>query len=121
MAKYYEHLGKTEFPNLVNEVGTQPVIKGTRTVLSGQGVLKAGTALAANAAGKLVILGTADAKANSVLAEDIDTTGGDVTALVYLSGHFNRNHLAVKASYEITAADVEDFRMAGIILGISME
>ena len=51
----------------------------------------------------------------------IDATGGDVTALVYLSGHFNRNHLVVAEGYEITAADVEKFRMAGIILANSME
>lgn len=121
MANYYEHLGKTEYANLVNEVGTKPVIKGTRTVLSGQGVLKTGTALATNADGKLIVLGSADGTANAVLAEDIDATGGDVTALVYLSGHFNRNHLVVAEGYEITAADVEKFRMAGIILANSME
>lgn len=121
MANYYEKMGETTFENLVNTVGGAPLTTGLRTILAGQGALKRGTALALNADKKLVILGTSSATANCVLAEDIDATAADVDACVYLTGHFNRNTLAVKASYTITAADVEAFRAAGIFLDNSVE
>lgn len=121
MAKFVEKLGETAFDNLVNTVGGAPVVTALRTVLAAQGILKRGTALALNADKKMVILGTADGTANCVLAEDVDTTAGDAKALVYLSGHFNRNMLAVKTDYTITAADVEAFRDAGIFLDNSVE
>lgn len=120
MAKNFENLGEMQFDNLVNTVGGVPVVTALRTVLAGQGVLKRGTALAINADKKMVILGTDGATANCVLAEDVDTTA-DAKALVYLAGHFNRNMLAVKAAYTITAADVEAFRAAGIYLDNSVE
>lgn len=120
MANYYETMGSMEYPNIVNGAGV-PVVTGLRTILSGQGVLKKGTALAKNSAGKMVILGTASATANCVLAEDVDATSADATALVYLSGHFNRNNLVVNTGYTITDADVEAFRAAGIYVENSMK
>ena len=116
----YETIGTMEYPNIVNGAGI-PVVTGMRTILSGQGALKAGTALAKNSAGKMVILGTASATANCVLAEDVDATSADTTALVYLSGHFNRNNLVVNAGYTITETDVEAFRAAGIYVENSMK
>lgn len=93
-----------------------PVSKALKAIASGQGVLKRGTALALNADGKCVILGTASATAAYILAEDIDATSADATAEVYRTGHFIKNALTVKASYTITDADVEEFRKVGIIL-----
>lgn len=93
-----------------------PVSKVLKSVASGQGVLTRGTALALNADGKCVILGTASATAAYILAEDIDATSADATAEVYRTGHFIKNALAVKESYTITDADVEEFRKVGIIL-----
>ena len=121
MANYYENLGEMQFDNLVNNVGGVPVVTALRPVLAGQGVLARGTALALNADKKLVILGTSGGTADCVLAEEVDTTGADAKALVYLSGHFNRNMLKVKAAYTITAADVEAFRAAGVYLDNSVE
>lgn len=120
MANYYETLGELGFDNIENSAGTAPIITGLRTILSGQGVLKRGTALAINAAGKMVILGTDSATANCILAEDVDATSADASAMVYLSGHFNANKLAVKASHTITAAEIEAFRSAGIYLENAM-
>lgn len=120
MANYYETLGELGFDNIGNSAGTAPVITGLRTILTGQGVLKRGTALAINAAGKMVILGTESATANCILAEDVDTADADANAMVYLSGHFNANKLAVKTSYAITAKDIEAFRAAGIYLENAM-
>lgn len=101
-----------------------PVSKVLMPVASGQGKLKRGTALALNTAGKCVILGTKEtvsekqvlAEAAYILAEDVDTTGADVTAEVFRSGHFIKNALVVKADYSMTDADVEAFRKAGIML-----
>lgn len=117
----FEKLGEVTFDNLVNTVGGVPVVTALRPVLAAQGILKRGTALALNADKKMVILGTDGGTANCVLAEDIDATEADVNALVYVSGHFNRNMLAVKADYTITAADVEAFRAAGVYLDNSVE
>lgn len=113
-----EQLNRTvadvEFDNLVNSAFKTDVFGVT--VASGQGELKRGTALALNAAGKAVILGTADAKANCILAKDVDATGADAVALAYREGHFNTGALIVKADYTLTAADKEEFRIHNIIL-----
>lgn len=120
MAKYFENLGAMAYDNLVNSADKFDT--ALRTILAGAGELKRGTALAMNSAGKMVILGTEGGTANCILAEDV-TVGADTDehALVYLTGHFNRNMLAVADGYEITAADVEEFRKLGIFLDNSVE
>lgn len=89
------------------------------TVAAGQGILKRGTALAANADGKAVILGTASATASWILAKDVDATE-EVVAVAYREGHFNADQLIVKANYTISAKDKDDFRMRNIILSESL-
>ena len=115
----FEKLGELTFANITagNDV---PVITGLRTILANAGTLKAGTALAINGDGKMVILGTASATANCILAEDVEVGSADAKALVYLAGHFCGNKLAVKASYTITDTDVENFRKGGIYLSNSV-
>ncbi len=103
-----------EYDNLVNSAFKTDVFGVT--VASGQGVLKRGTALALNAAGKCVILGTADATANCILVKDVDATNSDVIAMAYREGHFNTGALIVKSDYTLTAADKEAFRTKNIIL-----
>lgn len=120
MANYYENLGELGFDNIENSAGIIPVITGLRTILTGQGILKRGTALGVNSAGKMVVLGTSGGTANCILAADVDTSAGDANALVYLSGHFNGNKLTVANSYTITSADIEAFRAAGIYLENAM-
>jgi hypothetical protein len=89
------------------------------TVVAGQGKLSRGTALAANADGKAVILGTASATASWILAKDVDATE-EVVAVAYREGHFNADQLIVKADYTITAKDKDDFRTRNIILSESL-
>lgn len=123
MANFYETLGELGYDNIENSAGTVPVITGMRTVQGGQGgqdILKRGTALAITAAGKMIILGSAAGTANCILAADVDARGNDANALVYLSGHFNKNKLTVATSYTITDADIEAFRAAGIYLENAM-
>ena len=89
------------------------------TVAAGQGELKRGTALAVNADGKAVILGTDGATASYVLAKDVDATV-EAVAVAYREGHFNADALIVKADYTITAKDKDDFRVRNIILSESL-
>lgn len=117
----FEKLGECKFDNLINGVGNLPLITVLRTVLAGQGILKRETALAIGEDNKLVILGTDGATANCILAQDVDTTEGDATCLVWISGQFNRNSLTVKDGYTITADDVEDFRKVNIVIANSVE
>ena len=95
-----------------------PVSKALMTIASGA-KLKRGTALALKD-GKCVILGTADATAAYILAEDADATKADVAAEVYRTGHFIKNALTVAEGYTIKDADVEEFRKVGIILDNGM-
>ena len=89
------------------------------TVAAGQGELKRGTALAVNADGKAVILGTASATAAWILAKDVDATE-EAVAVAYREGHFNADALIVKAEYTITADDKAEFRKNNIILSESL-
>ena len=127
----YEVMGKMEFANIWNSVDV-PIITGIRTIrkLTTAATYKAGTALALSSGtggdGALVILGTTAGTnetltANCILAEDVEIgTSADVQALVYLSGHVNRNKLIVASGHTITAAEVEAFRDAGIYLENAM-
>ena len=110
-----EYVGECT-PEFLFASSKYPVSNVLMPIASGQGVLKRGTALALNADGKCVILGTADAKAAYILAEDIDATDAEAMATVYRTGHFIKNALIVKADYTMTDADVEEFRKVGIIL-----
>lgn len=92
----------------------------TITVVSGQGKLTRGTALAIDANGKMAILGTASTTANCVLAEDVDATSADALGVAYRAGHFNTNALIVKSGYTLTAADKEAFRSKGILLSTAV-
>lgn len=113
-----EQLNRTvanvEFDNLINSAYKTDVFGVT--VASGQGELKRGTALGLKADGKAVILGTADAEANCILAKDVDATSADAVAVAYREGHFNTGALIVADGYTLTAADKEAFRTKNIIL-----
>lgn len=110
-----EYVGECR-PEFLFASSKYPVSKVLMPIASGSGVLTRGTALAINAEHKCVILGTAEATAAYILAEDIDATSVDVNAEVYRTGHFIKNALTVKADYTMTDADVEEFRKVGIIL-----
>lgn len=107
--------GTVAYDNLIFSTDL-PVLQKPVTVKSGAGVLAKGTALAIDADGKMNILGTASCTANCILAEDIDATSADAQAMAFITGHFNKQKLVVKAAYTVTDADVEAFRGKGIIL-----
>lgn len=113
-----EQLNKTvatvEFDKLISSA--KEVATGGVIVAAGQGALKRGTALAVNAAGKMVILGTESATADCILAKDIDATDADVETVAITKGHVNKDALIVKDGYTITTADVATLRTKNIIL-----
>lgn len=108
---------------------------------AGQGELQRGTLLASGDNGMTMIAAATTGKANAVLAEPVDTgeaaandtAGGadsedtgtakaeTVTAIAYRTGHFNTNRLIVAEGYEITAADREALRVAGILTSDAVE
>lgn len=79
--------------------GDFPVATDTVTIASGQN-LKRGAVLGMVTATGKYVLSVATAEDGSeepvvILAEDIDATGGDVTAPVYLTGQFNARALTL--------------------------
>lgn len=120
MSRLDENLGSVGFDNLIN--GTDP---GTEVfsveVAAGQGVLERGTLLATADGGMVKISAATTGKANAVLADAVDTTNGAVTAIAYRTGHFNANALIVADGYEITDADKEALRVAGILISDAVE
>lgn len=87
------------------------------TIPASSGVLKRGTVLALNGTAYAVLGTETTGKANCVLADDVNASGGDaVTAVAYRTGHFNRKALIVEGEYTMTAADEEELRKGGILL-----
>lgn len=97
-----------------------PLLTKAVTLQGGQGVVKRGTVLGIiTATGKAVpvdnVAADGSQNADCILADDVDTTGGDVVAEAYRSGHFNRQALIFGG--DDTAADHEErLRELGIFL-----
>lgn len=139
-----ETVGSVGFENLFN--GTYPPAEVFSVqVAAGQGVLKRGSLLASSDNGMKLIGNDTTGKANAVLAETVDTgelmdgldesdgsdgseetsgtveVGEAVEAIAYRTGHFNTNALIVSEGYEITDADKEALRIAGILTSDAVE
>lgn len=121
MGRLDENLGTVGYDNLIN--GINPPAEVFHVELAaGQGVLKRGTLLATADGGMVKIGSATTGKANAVLADTIDTGDGEaVIAVAYRTGHFNANQLIVADDYEITAADKEALRTAGILISDAVE
>lgn len=126
-----ETVGKVTFETLIvdacppADVYSITIRKGTEEMIFKRGTvfaLSTGTA----GDGKLVLLGTTAAEnetltANCILAENVTVgTTGDVTALAYRTGHFNRKALIVGAGYTLKPSDEEALRNGGILLSDAM-
>lgn len=121
MNRHDEVIGSVGYDNLINGLtpGAEPF---TVQVAAGQGVLERGTLLATADGGMVMISAETTGKANAVLAEPVDTGAGEaVEAIAYRTGHFNANSLIVAEGYEITAADKEALRVAGILISDAVE
>jgi len=97
-----------------------PVLVKGVTLEAGQGELKRGTVLGkVTASGKYKVVNSANEDgsevADCILADDTDTTDGDVTAVAYRTGHFNRKALVFGGS-DTADTHEQTLRMLGILL-----
>ncbi len=117
---------KLHDPGIVSETFTPDnlVISGVKTlsgvILTGQGVLARGTILGRRTDNeKFMIVASANPSGadtgNAILAEEVDTTSGDVTAPVYVMGEFNSDACAVGAGTTVNG-EIENLRSKGILL-----
>lgn len=120
MSRLDENLGSVGFDNLINGVYPPAEVFHVE-VAGGQGVLERGTLLATAEGGMKKIDAATTGKANAVLAEPVDTADGVAVAVAYRTGHFNTNALIVADGYEITDADKEALRVAGILVSDAVE
>lgn len=120
MAKYLnEKIGETAYDGLIVD-NFPPADVFSVTIASGEGVLQRGSVLAMTLAdGKMKLIAAesdSTAEANCILADDVDATSSDVSALAYRTGHFATNQLITKSEYVLTYKDKEALRKGGILL-----
>lgn len=120
-----ENLGGVGFDNLIADM-CPPTDVFSVQLAAGQGILERGTLLARKDDGTMEMIGTeTTGKANAVLSDPVDTgdsaEGETVPGIAYRTGHFNTNRLIVAEGYEITAADREALRTAGILTSEAVE
>ena len=141
MSRLDENLGGVGFDNLIADSYPPADVFGVQ-LAAGQGILERGTLLALKTDGTMEMIDTATTgKANAVLAEPVDTGAPapeiqeedkeseaaaatdpeTVPGIAYRTGHFNTNRLIVAEDYEITAADREALRVAGILTSDAVE
>lgn len=116
MNRHDEVIGSVGYDNLINGLTPGAEVFSVQ-LAANQGVLERGTLLATADGGMVMISADTTGKANAVLAEAVDTGAGEaVEAIAYRTGHFNTNSLIVDEGYDITAADKEALRVAGILI-----
>ena len=124
MSRLDENLGGVGFDNLIAD-SYPPADVFSVQLAAGQGILERGTLLARKDDGTMEMIGTeTTSKANAVLSDPVDTgdaEGETVPGIAYRTGHFNTNRLIVAEGYEITAADREALRTAGILTSEAVE
>lgn len=125
MSRLDENLGGVGFDNLIAD-SYPPTDVFSVQLTAGQGILERGTLLARKDDGTMEMIGTeTTGKANAVLSDPVDTgdsaEGETVPGIAYRTGHFNTNQLIVAEGYEITAADREALRTAGILTSDAVE
>lgn len=120
-----QKLGTCEADNLVID-GKFPIDAVGVTIASGEGTLARGTVVSmSDKTKKCVILGTTAGSDETltpfgVVCDEADATSADAFAMVYRSGHFNREALIVDENYTITETDEAALRNGGIYLGSAM-
>ncbi len=119
-----ETIGSVGFENLISSPFPPAEVFSVQ-LAAGNGTLVRGTLLAPGDSGMVMIGDDTTGTANAVLAEDTETgddaAGDAVEAVAYRTGHFNTNALIVTDGYEITDADKEALRGAGILVSDAVE
>ncbi len=113
---------EVKYDNLIHDAYPPAQVFSVK-LKAGQGMLERGTLLAKGESGLEQLSAQTTGKANAVLADPVDTgepenAGEDQTvgAVAYRTGHFNSNMLIVAEGYQITEADKESLRSAGILI-----
>lgn len=120
-------LGEMTFDGLIADLTPKPQVGGgVIRKLSAKATLKRGTILAKSSGttgdGKLVVLGSTAATnevltPDCVLCDDINVgTTDDEKVAVYTAGCFNSGKVTVASGYTISAGDLDNLRMRGIVL-----
>ena len=116
MTELSKKIGDMEFDGLVTDL--TPHIQVSGGVIAKGAALttyKRGTVLGMSEGGTLSIYdGTGTP--NCILCDDTDVgTEEDANVAVYISGCFDPNKVTLADSYELTANDIDQLRMRGII------
>jgi len=116
MKELSKKIGDMEFDGLVTDL-TPPVQVhgGTITKVAAAVTYKRGTVLGKNEAGALSIYdGTTTP--DCILCDEVAVgTEADVNAAVYTAGCFDPGKVTVADGYTLTAADIDELRMRGIV------
>ena len=116
MTELSKKIGDMEFDGLVTDL--TPHIQVSGGVIAKGAALttyKRGTVLGMSEGGTLSVYdGTGTP--NCILCDDTDVgTEEDANVAVYISGCFDPNKVTLADSYELTADDIDQLRMRGII------
>lgn len=87
--------------------------------LTTSGIIERGTVLSRENDGTYSVLGTGAGNASVVVAQT--TLEDDTVVEAYVSGYFYRDQLIFGDGYELTEADENNLRLAGILLTDSAE
>ncbi len=116
MTELSKKIGDMEFDGLVTDLTPHIQVSGG-VIAKGAAMTtyKRGTVLGMSDGGTLSIYdGTGTP--NCILCDDTDVgTEEDANVSVYISGCFNPNKVTLADSYELTADDIDQLRMRGII------
>ena len=119
--KLNETIGTVKYDGLF--VSNTPVPDVVTVKLAAtEGVLKRGTVVTGAPGGELAPVAAALKATNGtyILTDDVDASEGGV-ATAYRSGHFARNKVITDGTYNLTAADEEILRNAGILFSDAIE
>lgn len=109
-------IGRTSSDNLLAKL--YPQEDSFIVELKTPGAYARGTVMSRESDGTYEVLGNGSGTASVILADP--TLSDDSSAVAYRSGHFNRKALIVADGYELTAANENDLRNAGIFLSDSL-
>lgn len=109
-------IGNLQSDNLIAR--TYPPVEVFVIDLKESGIIERGTVMSMENDGTYTVLGTGAGTASCIIADT--TVEDDVTATAYRTGHFYRNGLTAADGYELTAADENNLRLAGILLSDGM-
>ena len=116
MSNLFRKVGEMNYDGLISDITPQTDVRGgIIAALETETVLKRGTVLAKNADGKLIVLGSGEGTAHSILCDNTTVGVSDVDTAVYTAGCFDFDKVIVADDYTMTAEDLDTLRKYGIV------